>query len=70
MGMCLRPCQQVVSREEYATRNAPGIGISVDAEASTCFVWRRTARDRLSAELDYEAAAREHKRIEKIQERT
>ncbi|MGH9630128.1 MAG: hypothetical protein ACRD7E_17565 [Bryobacteraceae bacterium] len=65
MGMCLRPCQQVVSQEEYASETArvseflstSGRNLKQTAEA---------ARDRLSAEMNFEEAARQHKRIEKI----
>jgi len=66
MNKCLRPCQQVVTREEYLsevervreflTGNGAGM-ISVVA----------AARDRLSAEMDFEEAARQHKRLERIQ---
>jgi len=66
MNMCLRPCQQAVTREEYRsevervedflTGNGAGL-ISVAA----------AARDRLSAEMDFEEAARQHKRLERIQ---
>lgn len=67
MNMCLRPCQQVVGREEYAAESqrvsefllTAGKQLLRNAEA---------ARERLSAELEYEAAAREHKRITRIQE--
>lgn len=67
MGMCLRPCQQVVSVEEYqheVDRVASFLRTSghslIDAATAT--------RDRLSADLDFEQAARQHKRIEKIRE--
>ena len=66
MNRCLRPCQQVVSREEYSSEvqrveeflmgNGAGL-ISVTT----------AARDRLSAEMDFEEAARQHKRLERIQ---
>lgn len=65
MNMCLRPCQAAVTREEYA------------AEVERLLAFLRTqgrslrdvlasARDRLSEELNFEEAARFHKRLEKI----
>jgi hypothetical protein len=66
MNMCLRPCQQVVSPEEYRseverveeflTRNGAAL-LSVAA----------AAREQLSAEMNFEEAARQHKRLERIQ---
>jgi excinuclease UvrABC nuclease subunit len=66
MGMCLRPCQSAVSESEYASEvgrvaeflSSRGRGALQSAEA---------ARDRLSAEMQFEAAAQQHKRIERIQ---
>jgi excinuclease ABC subunit C len=66
MNRCLRPCQQVVSREEYSSEvgrveeflTGHGAGLISVATA---------ARDRLSAEMDFEEAARQHKRLERIQ---
>jgi hypothetical protein len=66
MNRCLRPCQQVVSREEYGSEVArvaeflKGDGAGLVSVASA-------ARDRLSAEMDFEEAARQHKRLERIQ---
>jgi excinuclease ABC subunit C len=67
MNKCLRPCQQVVSREgylsevrrveEFLTGNGAGL-LSVTA----------AARDRLSQEMSFEEAARQHQRLERIQE--
>ena len=67
MAMCLRPCQQVVGRAEYA------------AEVDRVVEFLRTgghslvdsitrSRDRLSEEMMFEEAARQHKRFEKVQE--
>ena len=66
MNMCLRPCQTVVSMEEYAgevgrvveflnTRGASLVGATA------------AARDRLSEEMDFEGAARQHRLVERIQ---
>jgi len=67
MGMCLRPCQQLVGVEEYASEVqrlteflATGGRSLLDPAAA--------ARDRLSAEMQFEEAARQHRRVEKIGE--
>lgn len=67
MNMCLRPCQMVVGAEEYRgevnrlTEFLSSGGKSLlDAIAA--------ARDRLSDELNFEEAARQHKRHEKVLE--
>src|SRR5579863_5553983 len=66
MGRCLRPCQQVVSREEYLSETKrveeflTGNGAALISVASA-------ARDRLSGEMNFEEAARQHKRLERIQ---
>jgi excinuclease ABC subunit C len=67
MNLCLRPCQQAVSPEEYATEvqrlvhflDSGGRSVTEPLEAS---------RDRLSQAMDFEAAARLHKQLEKIQQ--
>ena len=67
MGMCLRPCQQVVSVEEYGRE----VGRVVDflrTDGRSLAGAATAARDRLSTDLDFEQAARQHKRIEKIEE--
>jgi excinuclease UvrABC nuclease subunit len=67
MAMCLRPCQQVVGPAEYA------------AEVERVVEFLRTgghslmdaithSRDRLSEDMLFEEAARQHKRLEKVQE--
>jgi excinuclease UvrABC nuclease subunit len=67
MNKCLRPCQQIVSREgylsevnrveEFLTGNGAGL-LSITS----------AARDRLSQEMNFEEAARQHQRLERIQE--
>lgn len=65
MARCLRPCQQAVSVEEYRSESARveqffrtgGLSLLETAEA---------ARDRASAEMQFEAAERLHQRVEKI----
>jgi hypothetical protein len=67
MNMCLRPCQQVVGREEYATE-AQRVSEFLASGGKQLLRTAEAARDRLSAELEYEDAAREHKRIARIQQ--
>jgi excinuclease UvrABC nuclease subunit len=65
MGMCLRPCQQVVNAEEY--RHEVDRVIDFLRTDGHSLVDSATAgRDRASTDLDFEQAARQHKRIEKI----
>ena len=67
MARCLRPCQEAVSAEEYRSEAARveqffrtgGLSLLETAEA---------ARDRASAEMQFEAAERLHQRVEKIVE--
>jgi len=67
MGMCLRPCQQVVSVEEYR-HEVDRVADFLHSDGRSLLDTAMAARDRLSADLDFEQAARQHKRIEKIQE--
>jgi excinuclease ABC subunit C len=67
MGMCLRPCQQVVTVEEYGHEVERVIEF-VRTDGKSLVDAASTARDRFSADLDFEQAARQHKRIEKIEE--
>jgi excinuclease UvrABC nuclease subunit len=66
MGMCLRPCQQVVGVAEY--------GHEVDRVVQFLATGGRSlagpvesAREQLSQEMNFEEAARQHKRLEKIE---
>jgi excinuclease ABC subunit C len=67
MGMCLRPCQQVVSVAEYS-HEVDRVADFLRTDGRSLLDAATAARDRLSTELDFEQAARQHKRIEKIQE--
>jgi excinuclease ABC subunit C len=67
MAMCLRPCQQVVGPAEYTHE--------VDRAAEFLRTGGRSladaitrSRDRLSEEMNFEEAARQHKRLERVQE--
>ncbi len=67
MGMCLRPCQQIVTAEEYR-HEVDRVVDFLRTDGRSLVDAATSARDRLSAELDFEQAARQHKRVEKIQE--
>jgi excinuclease ABC subunit C len=67
MAMCLRPCQLVVGPAEY--------GHEVERAAEFLRTGGRSlsdsitrSRDRLSEEMNFEEAARQHKRFERVQE--
>lgn len=67
MGRCLRPCQEAVGDAEYrgeADRVAEFLRTSGRSLASVA----ESARERLSAEMDFEGAAIMHQRFERIQE--
>jgi len=67
MGMCLRPCQQVVGPAEYA--NEVGrVSEFLRTEGRSLLEAIGHSRDRLSEEMLFEEAARQHKRFEKVQE--
>src|SRR5204863_6508285 len=66
MGMCLRPCQQVVGVEEYSGEVERVIQFLTTSGKSLSTIVS-SARDRLSQEMDFEEAARQHKRLEKIE---
>jgi len=67
MNMCLRPCQQAVSLEEYLSE-VVRVKEFLTGNGAALLSVTAAARDRLSDELDFEAAARQHKRLERIEE--
>jgi hypothetical protein len=67
MNLCLRPCQEAVSIEEYGSETARAVEFLSSGGRSMLDVIQ-SARDRLSEEMEYEAAAREHSRLEKLQQ--
>ena len=67
MGMCLRPCQQVVGAAEYSTEVARVVEF-LDTGGRAMLEAIEHSRDRLSEEMRFEDAARQHKRLEKVQE--
>lgn len=66
MNLCLRPCQQVVTREEYGAEIDRVVRFLSSGGRSLLDPTLR-ARDRASEELDFEQAARLHKQVEKIE---
>src|SRR5271154_181906 len=67
MNMCMRPCQQAVGREEYLAETGR-VREFLAGNGAALLNITSAARDRLSEEMDFEAAGREHKRVERIQE--
>jgi excinuclease UvrABC nuclease subunit len=67
MGMCLRPCQEVVGPAEYAAE----VGRVVDflrSGGTSLLESVAHSRDRLSEEMRFEEAGRQHKRYEKVED--
>ena len=67
MGMCLRPCQQVVGPAEYGHEVARVVEFLRTGGRSLLQAIGHS-RDRLSEEMMFEEAARLHKRYERVQE--
>ncbi len=67
MSMCLRPCQEVVGVAEYASE-AARVAEFLSSNGRHLLHTTEAARDRLSAEMDFEAAARQHKRVDRIEQ--
>jgi excinuclease ABC subunit C len=67
MNMCLRPCQQIVGIEEYASEVAR-VSDFLSTRGKHLLETAEHARERLSTELQFEEAARWHKRIDRINE--
>jgi excinuclease UvrABC nuclease subunit len=67
MNRCLRPCQQAVSEEEYASEAARVHDFL--ATRGACLLDQTAAsRDRYSEQLLFEEAARQHARYQKIEQ--
>jgi excinuclease UvrABC nuclease subunit len=67
MGMCLRPCQLVVGPAEYAHEVARVVEfLRTDGRSLADAIAH--SRDRLSDTLQFEEAARQHKRLEKVED--
>jgi len=67
MNMCLRPCQQIVGLEEYQSE-VNRVREFLTGNGASLISITSAARDRLSSEMNFEEAARQHKRIERITE--
>lgn len=67
MNRCLRPCQQVVGVEEYRSE-VRRVEEFLSTDGRSLLSTAAAARDRLSEELNFEDAARQHQRLEKIQQ--
>ncbi len=67
MGMCLRPCQQVVGPTEYAGEVSRVVEF-LRTDGRSLLTAIEHSRDRLSEEMRFEDAARQHKRYEKVQD--
>ena len=65
--MCLRPCQQVVGPAEYAGEVARVVEF-LHTDGRSLLAAIEHSRDRLSEEMRFEDAARQHKRYEKVQD--
>ena len=65
MAMCLRPCQQVVSEEEYRSEVRRVVDF-LSTNGASLLASATAARDRLSEEMNFEEAARQHQRCERI----
>ncbi|MFN7926033.1 MAG: hypothetical protein U0Q16_38400 [Bryobacteraceae bacterium] len=64
MLKCLRPCQDAVTAEEYASE-AKRVGEFLASRGHALIDSIEAARDRASQDLDFEEAARQHARLEK-----
>ena len=67
MALCLRPCQEVVGPAEYGHEVARVVDFLRSGGQSLLGAIAHS-RDRLSEEMLFEDAARQHKRYEKVQE--
>jgi excinuclease ABC subunit C len=67
MAMCLRPCQEVVGDAEYAHEVGRVVEF-LESGGRSLLDAIAHSRDRLSEEMNFEEAARQHKRFEKVQE--
>lgn len=65
MGMCLRPCQKVVGVAEYA-HEIDRVSEFLRTDGHSLLDSIARSRDRLSEEMQFEDAARQHKRYEKV----
>lgn len=67
MGKCLRPCQRVVGVEEYA-QEARRVAAFLETGGRSLLHPAIAARERASADMDFEAAAVQHQRVRRIED--
>jgi excinuclease UvrABC nuclease subunit len=67
MGKCLRPCQQIVSVDEYWSE-AQRVAEFLRSGGQSLISSASGERERLSADMDFEGASRAHQRVMKIEE--
>ena len=65
MGRCMRPCQAVVSRDEYLSE-VQRLAQFLESGGESLAGKLRAARERSSEEMDFEEAQHHHQRLEKI----
>jgi excinuclease UvrABC nuclease subunit len=65
MNLCLRPCQQVVGRAEYG-HEVERVLEFLRSDGQSLVGAIANSRDRLSEQMQFEEAARQHKRLEKV----
>lgn len=66
VGKCLRPCQGAVSTEEYRAEVSRAADF-LNTNGQCLIRSIAAARDSLSAEMDFEEAARQHKKLERVE---
>jgi excinuclease ABC subunit C len=67
MSMCLRPCQQVVTPEQYANE-VERVTQFLKTDGLAMIENTTLTRDRFSEELNFEEAAKQHRKIERIRQ--
>jgi len=67
MARCLRPCQEVVGVAEYQSE-VRRVVTFLDTDGGSLVESIRAARDRLSQELNFEEARRQHQRLEQVEQ--
>lgn len=67
MNMCLRPCQMIVTADQYATE-VDRVAQFLRTDGLQLIERTSANRDRFSEELNFEEAARQHRKIERIRQ--
>jgi excinuclease UvrABC nuclease subunit len=67
MNKCLRPCQEAVGREEYE-HEVERAGEFLRTDGRSLLKSIGAARDQLSAEMEFEEASRQHRRLERVED--